>query len=227
MSELGHNSGLSPEEAAAAMERALAPHEPRAAEIEAKAKAATVDDHESAQAAIDFIRMARALGEKARDLQTEIAKPYKDAADAARGVALQFIDRLEDAAGAVNAKLADYNKAKRQRAAELARQQQEAEEALRRRAAEAEGKPTEVTPPPAPEVTPEPARSTIRTNLGGRLTETKKWRPKVVDVTKVPAHILNSPKVIEAIEKVARPFLANGIDVPGVTKDEYDSHTIA
>ena len=224
MPEIGHNSGVSPEIAAAAMTAALAPWEERRAELERKAEGAMVDDVDSAEAAIDFVRMARALADKARDLLAEVEGPYKEAAQAARAVALRFTDTLETAAGTVNDRLAAYNTRRRQRAEEAQREQERAEQQLR----EASG--LETAPPPPESSTPPQKRrksAPIRTMLGGRMSEQQKWRPKVVDVKLVPETILNTPKVREAIESVARAMLQNGIDVPGVEKDYYDTHSIS
>ena len=228
MSEIGHNSGLSPEDAAAAMKRALAPHQPRADEFAKKAAAAKVDDMASAAAAVDFVRMARALADKADALLAEQRAPYQESIDALRGVALQFIDGVKDSADTVNARLAEYNEERRRLAQIAADEQAAAEEELRRRAEAIEGEPASPAPPPPPPPPAAPVKAAaIRTDFGGRMSDQIKWRPKVVDVTQVPEHVLKSPKVIAAIEQVSRDLLKNGIDVPGVEKQTYNSHSIS
>lgn len=223
---MGHNSGLSPEEASEAMKRALAPHQARADEFAAKAKAAVVDDRPSAQAAVDFVRIARALNRKAEELLDEVRKPYQEAANSARSVAMQFIEQLQESIDAVQEKLAAYNAQARRKAAKAAQEQREAEAELRRRAAEAEGETAPPPPPPPPPPAPVKA-APIRTDFGGRMSDQVKWRPKIVDVTLVPEHVLNSPKVRAAIEQVSRDLLKNGIDVPGVEKETYNTHSIS
>lgn len=229
MADIGHNSGLSPEDAAESMKRALAPHKQRAEEFASKAQSAQVDDMPSAQAAVDFVRMARALADKGRELLDEVRQPYKDAAEAARGVAMQFIEDLEESVKIVNDRLAAYNAERRRRAQIAEEEQREAEAELRRRAAEAEGEEVPAksqAPAPTPAPTVKKA-APIRTDYGGRMSDQVKWRPNVVDVTKVPEHVLKSPKVIAAIEQVSRDLLKNGIEVPGVEKQEYNSHSIS
>ena len=226
MSDLGHNSGLSPIDAAESMKRALAPHRERATEFVQKAERAKVDDMASAQAAVDFVKLARALTDQARTLLEEVRQPYKEAAEAARGVAMQFIEEIDEAVDAVQKQLSDYNEERRRKHAEAQAEQRRAEEELRKRAAEAQGEETPAPPPPPPP--PAPAKAApIRTDYGGRMTDQVKWRPKVVDVTKVPEHVLQAPKVIAAIEQVARDLLKNGIDVPGVEKENYNTHSIS
>lgn len=230
MADLGHNSGMSPEDAAAAMERALAPHQDRRAEFERKAAAAKVADLDDARGAIDFIRMSRALADKGRDLLTEIAQPYRDCEAAARGVALRFIENLEASTAAMNDRLRAYNADRHAKAEQAAAAQRDAEEELRRQAAERNGGGPEATPPAPPGPPPTSRRRkapSIRTDLGGRFTEHERWRAKVVDVTKVPETVLKSPRVIEAIAKVATDLLKNGIDVPGVEKEDYTTHSIS
>ena len=124
-----------------------------------------------------------------------------------------------DEAGALIAEMG----ARARKAAEV---QRAAEAALRVRAAAAEGK-REPSPPPPP-AEPEPVKAApIRTDYGSKLVDMQKWRPKVVDVTKVPEHVLKSPKVIAAIEQVSRDLMKNGIDVPGVIKETYNTHSIS
>lgn len=229
MAEAGHNSGLSPEEAAASMERALAPYAQRRDEFVRKAESGTIVDMEAAEAAVDFVRMARALAEKARQLRDEVTAPYTEAVDAARGVALRFIDAVEASAETMNNRLGAYQALRRQKADELAAQQRAAEEELRRQAAARDGGEPDATPP-APSGSPPPSRRkapAIRTALGGRMSEIERFRAKVVDVAKVPEHVLKAPRVIEAIERVAYDLLKNGIEVPGVEKETYTSHSIS
>lgn len=225
MTDIGHNNPVaSPEVAAEMMKDALEPWQARCAEFETKADTLKVTDMDEAAQAVDFIRMARALSEKAGSLSQEVCSPFTDAAGAARNVAIRFNDRLIVAMEKAQAQLDDYNQEKRRKAAALREEQRAEEQRLRDEAAARDGK---VPPEPTPEPTPEPeAPMRIRTDLGGVATIGKKWRPEVFDVTKVPVEILNTPKVKEAIGQVARSMMQNGMTVAGVRKQEYDSTTI-
>lgn len=223
----GHNSGaVSAEDAAEAMKRALAPWEARCVEFETKAGKAVVDSADAAGAGIDFVRMVRALHDKASDLRTEVQGPYRDAALAAGSVAARFLDRLEAAERQMQTALKAYNDDRKAKAAAQAAAQQVEEERLARIAAERDG----VPPPPPPSAPPPVQRrrraAPIRSDLGGVMTEHAKLTVTVTDVTLIPAHILNTPRVLEAIRKVAYDLVKNGIDVPGVTKGEADVTTI-
>lgn len=224
MSEIGHNSGVSAEEAAAAMERALAPYEERRKELVEKAARSKVDDMDAMESAIDFVRISKAISSKARDLLGEVGQPYHEALNAAKAIALRFMDDVDAATETVNDQIKAYNEQRREAARAKAAEQAAAEAALRAKADPQTAR--EQAPPPPP---PEPAvrRAPIRTLTGGRMSETKKWRPKVVDVALVPHSILQTPKVTAAIEQVARDMLKNDIDVPGVIKEQFNTHIIS
>lgn len=222
----GHNSGVSTEQAMEEMRRSLEPWQERRAEFVRKADAAVVDCQDAAEAAVDFVRMARALRDRADNLLGEVREPYQRAAQAATGVANQFTSQLDDAIDKVQGKLRTYNEDRKAKAAAAEAQQREAEERLALQAAERDGLP----PPPAPSAVPAGRRrrkaAPIHTDLGGRMVEQDRWRAKVVDATKVPAMVLNAPRVLEAIRIVAQDLMKNGITVEGVEKEEYTSTTI-
>lgn len=206
--EMGHNLGVSPEIAAEAMRRALAPWQDRRAEFERKANTAVVDCQDAAAAAIDFVRMARALAEKADGLIVEVQGPYAEAAAAAKAVGQQFIESVESSVRKVEGALKAYNEERKLRAAAQQAEQERAEARLR----EAAGAPAQI-PTPAPSRRRKAAP--IRTDLGGLMVEQDRWTVEVVDVRKVPVRVLRSPKVMEAIRIVARDFMKNGDAVPG------------
>lgn len=221
---IGHNSGVSPDVAIEAMKNALAPWQERRAEFEAKAKIANVDCHDAAQAAIDFIRMARALRDKAENLLAETRKPYRDAADAAKGIADQFIDSIDRSTNQMRTALDAYNADRKAKAKALEDAQREAERLLAQKAAERDGGPVPQIPQGAPR---RRKAAPIRTDLGGVMVEQDRWRVEVTDPTLVPAFILKSPKVVDAIRIVARDFIKNGMDVPGCEKIDFTATTIS
>jgi hypothetical protein len=229
VSEIGHNSGaVDPELAAEAMKRALEPWASRKDEFVTKAEAAAVSDMDSAQVAVDFVRMVGALRDKAKELMAEVRAPYSQAADAAGSVAMRFIEELDAAEDAVRGKLRAYRDAARKAAEELEAQQRAEEERLRKEAAARLGE--VAPPPPPPELTPQPRRrrkaAPIRTDLGGMLSEQERWRIRVDDVSQIPENVLNSDRVKEAIAKVAYDLVKNGIAVPGTSKEFYTTETI-
>lgn len=211
MGELGHNSGLvDPELAAESMRRALAPWQDRRAEFERKANSAAVDCQDAAAAAIDFVRMARALAGKGEQLLEEVQGPYVEAAEAARGVALQFLENVESSIRKMQGALEAYNEDRRARARALEEEQAQAEAQLREAAGAAAPAqiPTRKRRKPAP----------IRTDLGGLMVEHDRWTVEVDDPTLAPPAVLRAPKVVEAIRIVARDLIKNGIEVPGCRK---------
>jgi hypothetical protein len=229
MSELGHNSGsVDPELAAEAMKRALAPWEERRAAFVTKAAGAVVEDIDSAAAAIDFVRMVDALREKARDLMTEVRSPYTEAANAAGGVGMRFIESLDQVESEMRDKLEAYNAERKRKSDEVRAAQLAEEERLRSIAATRAG--VEQLPAPAPESSPPPPRrrkaAPIRTDLGGRMSEQERWRIRIDDISQIPHTVLNSDRVKEAIAKVAYDLVKNGIAVPGTSKDYYTTTSI-
>lgn len=215
MSQIGDNSGmLDPELAAESMRRALGPWDARRAEFEAKANRAVVETAEAAQNAIDFVRKARALVERAKLLRDEVQEPYADCARSAGAVATTFIENVESSIRKVRTALENYNAVRRQRAADVAEEQRKAEAALAAQAAARDGA-------PAPQI-PQGARRSrrvsapIRTDTGGLMVEVERDTYEVEDVTLIPAFVLNSPKVKEAIRIVAGDFIKNGMEVPGI-----------
>jgi hypothetical protein len=208
------------------MTRALAPWEKRRDELVTKAEKVEVKDLQAAEDAVDFIRMARALTSKAVELKSEVQKPYDEAQAAVRNTAQRFIDTITGAIETVQERLDDY-RAERAEAARKAQAEQEAEEARLR----AENAPPSL--PAAPERSdaaappPKPRKAApIRTKLGGLATEQQRWRAKVTDVSLVPAHVLESDTVKDAIAKVAGGMMQHGIAVPGVEKEHYTTTSI-
>ena len=206
------------------MRRALAPWEKRRDELVAKAANVEVKDLQAAEDAVDFIRMARALTAKAGELKGEVQKPYDEAQAAVRSTAQRFVDTIVGAIETVQEQLDRY-RADRAEAARKAQAEQEAEEARLR----AENAPPSL--PAAPERSQAPVSkprkaAPIRTRMGGLATEHERWRAKVTDVSLVPAHVLESDTVKDAIAKVAGGMMQHGIKVPGVEKEHYTTTTI-
>lgn len=221
---LGHNSGLDPEAASAEMAAALQPYRARKDEFASKAKATSIEDLEAAEDAVDFIRMARALKAKADELKRETQEPYDRATAAVRNTAQRFIDEIDDAIRVVQDKLNGYRD-KRAEAAEKARLEQEAEERRMREASAAPSLPKAPVKSSAP-LAPSRKTAPIRTKMGGMASEQQRWTAKVVDVSQVPKHILESEPVMAAIARVAGDMMKHGIAVPGVEKDTYTTTTI-
>ena len=228
MSTIGHNSGLSPEAAAAEMQSALDPYVARKNEFVAKANSVTVENMASAEDAVDFIRMAKALARKARELSDEARAPYDQITATIRNTAQRFIDEVEEAGTRVEERLAAFNRERRRKAAEQKRQQEAEAQALREAAAtKNKAKALPDAPVHIEESAPAPKRaSPIRTMTGGIASDQKRVQAKVVDVTKVPVSILQTPKVIAAIEQVARPMVQNGITIEGIEAKTHISTTI-
>jgi len=216
--ELGHNSGLiDPDIAAEAMRRSLAPWQDRRAEFERKAAASKVASQDDARAAIDFVRMARALVTKAELLRDDVQGPYEIAAASAGGIARDFIEKVEAAIATVEGNLKAYNEERRRRAQAREAEQAAAEAALAA-AADDRGAPPVQIPAKPPGGKKKRKVAPVRSDLGGLMVETDKWTVEVEDVSLVPLMVLKSARVMEAIRIVARDFMKNDVEVAGCRK---------
>lgn len=192
---------------------AMEPRKERLDYILERANAKQVTDRVTAGDAGDIIKIGREFLDIVEADRVARTKPYRDAADAAKAVADEFMDPLVDALAKLKARIDEWD------AAEDARilAQQREQEQFFADAAKHESVP-DTCPAPAPRQ-PElkPAkRSKIVGDLGARVHQVEEKTYRVVDVRAVPDMILNSETVKAAIIQVAKAMSKHMPKIDGI-----------
>lgn len=209
---LGDNQPPSPIEILVAAQReAIEPRAERLAYILERASAKTVVDRETAGQAGDIIKVAGEFIEIVENDRLERTRPYREAADAAKGVADEFLQPLRDAVGELHARLNAWD-AEEQARITAQRTEQEAFFA----AQEKHESVTDPCPaPPPPKMRPAKRRR-ITGDLGARVDQVEVLEYRVVDVRQVPDMILNSKTVHDAIIQVAKSMRRHMPTIAGI-----------
>jgi len=193
--------------------------------IVGRADAKKISDRETAGQAGDIIKVAGEFEKIVENDRIALTKPYRDAADAAKGECDQFLEPLRDAIERLRARLKEWSDAEDQRIAE---QQAEQDRFFADPVADPPAQPdaknepdcqpaAKPAPPPPPPSTLKPAkRRKIVGDLGARVSQIERKHYRVVDVRAVPDFILNSSTVHEAIVQVAKSMAKHMPEIAGI-----------
>lgn len=230
-----HNRPPSPVEALTAEQRdALLVFMPRRDELVAAAEKKNVFDRASAGDAADIIRIAREVYERIDADRRERTAPYRQAADAAKGVADEFWQPVVDALEALRDRVKAWTDAEDARIAEQKAEQERAMDAMRqaqRPAPVVSAGGAETTPVPSarqyrqPDVRPA-AKRKIRGDMGATLSTVEKFEYHVTDIKLVPDWILATPTVHAAIVQVVKSMAKHVGDIPGIERTTITDNQI-
>lgn len=220
MSEIGHNSSHR-EAARQAAQELVNTRTPRRDEFVAAIQAKTVTDREKAGDGVDLISLAKKFANTVEDERKAITDPYREAAEAGKGVVDDFMVPLEEAMTALRARIDEWDAGEQSR---IEAQRREQEEALRqmRQAPRATAKEIaeHLTSSPS-EAVPDlkPARTRpVRGDLGGKMHQADVVTWTVDDVSLIPRHILETETVKRAICQVAKDNDKHTKSIPGMTR---------
>lgn len=219
-----HNRPPSPVETISADQReALQTFQQRKEEILASANAKHVFDRISAGDAGDIIRIAGEVKKRIDAERMDRSKPYRDAADAAKGIVDEFWSPVDDALTNLRRRLKEWTDAEDARI-EAQRAEQEAEMARMRAASAPPPVPASAAPAPAP--FKPAAKRKIRGDLGATVSTVEKAQYRVVDVKQIPDWIMATPTVHEAIIQVVKSMAKHTGDIPGIERTTFTDNQI-
>jgi hypothetical protein len=206
---IGHNQPKSPvDELVVAQREALTSEKRERLEyIIAKAEAKDVVDRETAGQAGDIIKVADEFTKLIDNDRIDRTRPYRDAADRAKGIADEFLEPLRAAIERLHARLDAWSDAEDER---IKAQQAEQEAFF----AKPDLTPSVQSPTPPPMM---PAkRRKITGDLGARVTQVDVKQYRVVDIRAVPDFILNSETVKAAVVQVAKSLGKHMSEIDGI-----------
>lgn len=219
-----HNRPPSPVETISVDQReALQTFQQRKEEILASANAKQVFDRISAGDAGDIIRIAGEVKKRIDAERMDRSKPYRDAADAAKGIVDEFWSPVDDALTNLRRRLKEWTDAEDARI-EAQRAEQEAEMARMRAASAPPPTPASAAPAPAP--FKPAAKRKIRGDLGATVSTVEKAQYRVVDVKQIPDWIMATPTVHEAIIQVVKSMAKHTGDIPGIERTTFTDNQI-
>lgn len=158
----------------------------------------------------DVIGIAKTVLERLESRRDELIEPYREAAGVVRREVEGFWSEITEEMDRLQALVDAFRQAEEDRIRQQQLEQAAEQAAMR---ASAGGAPEPSTPPPPPA---DVAFKPIRGTYGARVGTTKTTEIRVVDVTKVPLNILNSPRVLDAIVSVARDFAKHADTIDGL-----------
>lgn len=219
-----HNRPPSPVETISVDQReALQTFQQRKEEILASANAKQVFDRISAGDAGDIIRIAGEVKKRIDAERMDRSKPYRDAADAAKGIVDEFWSPVDDALTNLRRRLKEWTDAEDARI-EAQRAEQEAEMARMRAASAPPPAPASAAPAPAP--FKPAAKRKIRGDLGATVSTVEKAQYRVVDVKQIPDWIMATPTVHESIIQVVKSMAKHTGDIPGIERTTFTDNQI-
>jgi hypothetical protein len=232
----GHNRPPSPVEALSSEQRdAVAVFQARRDEIVQSAMRKQVVDRATAGDAGDIIRIASEVKKRIDIDRVDRSKPYRDAADAAKGVVDEFWSPVDEALNDLRARLKAWTDAEDER---IAAQQREQEEAMNRMRAAAPATQQQPVSPAGGGTTPQPpagrtsapprapAKRKIRGDLGATVSTVEKAEYRVTDVRAVPDWIMATPTVQDAIISVVKSIRRHAGDIPGIERITFSANQI-
>lgn len=226
-----HNQRVSPVETLSAEQRdALITFEKRRDELVTAAGAKMVFDRISAGDAGDIIRISGEVKKRIDADRMERTTPYRDAADAAKGVVDEFWHPVDDALDALRSRLKEWTDAEDARIEAQKAEQEAAMERMRQQRLpmhtipHVAGQPTTTTSPPPP--FKPAARRKIRGDLGSTVSTVEKVVYRVSDVKAVPDWIMATPTVHEAIIAVVRSMAKHSGDIAGIERTAVSDNQI-
>ncbi len=231
-----HNRPPSPVETISADQReALQTFQQRKEEILASANAKRVFDRISAGDAGDIIRIAGEVKKRIDAERMDRSKPYRDAADAAKGIVDEFWSPVDDALTNLRRRLKEWTDAEDARiAAQQAEQEAEMQRMRQARlpmhpmphvAGEPEGSLPATAPASIPGLKSAHKRK-IRGDLGATVSTVEKAQYRVVDVKQIPDWIMATPTVHEAIIQVVKSMAKHTGDIPGIERTTFTDNQI-
>lgn len=221
MTDLLSNSAAVPLAEIAAEEARLAlfPHQQRRADLIDALQKVDVRDEEEMRRAVDKIALSSALRREAETKVEPIGAPYREAGNAVRGVALNFLDPLRLAEQAAHRSINEFRARQRQAAADAKNAQLAREAELRRQAGLEVEQPALVRPE---DVHLAPARSDYRGQVFDRRTTTV----TILDPRLLPDEVLKSPGVTAALETAVRRLSTLTRDIPGALLEDGKASSV-
>lgn len=219
---IGHNLPRISADAVAEIKDALRAFDERRASILKSARNVVVRSKLDVGAVADIVKVEGQVWERIDLVRKDALLKFKEAYDAGTRATMAYwkevvdeIDRIKD--------LADtWTREEDKRIADQRAEQAAEDQRLRDAAAAA----NPVAPAPVAPVLAPVKRAPIRGDLGGKIIQTTRRKYHVVSVKKVPAVILNSPKVHEAICAVAAEMSKHlGEDIAGLGFVVEDSNS--
>lgn len=227
-----HNRPPSPVVALVAEQKdALVPFAKRRDELVASASRVQVFDRASAGDAADVIRIANEVFKKIDQDRLDRSNPYRQAADAAKGVVDEFWQAVADALDELRARLNAWTEAEDKRIADQQAEQEAAmnrmrEEAAATQLASASPARSDATTSGGQPVGQKPFRRRIRGDLGATLTTAEQKQYRVSDIKLVPDWIMATPTVHNAIIQVVKSMAKHAGEIPGIEQSTVSANKI-
>jgi hypothetical protein len=234
----GHNRPPSPVETLSAEQReALQTYTQRRDELVESAGKKKVFDRISAGDAGDIIRIANEVKKRIDADRTDRTKPYRDAADAAKGVVDEFWQPVDEVLDALRQRLKDWTDAEDDRIAQQQAEQDAAMLAMREQTLAAlksvkdqtgvtEGAAGEPQRRSAPPPFLPAARRKIRGDLGATVSTVERAQYRVSDIKLVPDWIMATPTVHDAIIAVVKSMAKHAGEIPGIERTTFSENKI-
>lgn len=180
----------------------------RKAEFMRSAAAAVVRDRDTAGDAADLVKLAGEVREMIEAKRLERSNPFRDTANALKGVADDFWREVGDAMKEVSCKIDEWDRDEKKRILDQRIEQQRMEDELTKASGVA---------PLLPTSAPIPARrAPIRGMLGATVSEVEVKTYEIEDFKLIPEYILGSETVNRAILEVARTMSKHMGAIPGI-----------
>lgn len=209
LAEIGHNSGATPAEIAAdEVAAAVAMFKERRDALIADADKRAVTDNDSIGRAADVRSMIRTLRETIEIRAKEIAAPYAQASSTVKRHFENFVVDLDAADARIDQRVRDCREDQRAKAAKQAKEQADAEAALRAK----HSMPAAAPMPDAPISLP-----TVKGDYGSAVGDRTVKVFTYKDPKKLPMDVLKAAGVEKAIQQALRDYHKIHKTIPGVT----------
>jgi hypothetical protein len=189
----------------------------------------TIDDEETARVAGEYRAQAQKLIKDLDAERLEMTAGARATVEAINGKFNEQIDALKAKERAISKAISNYmdrrdaeQRRQREEAARAAREEQQQREAI---AAE-RGEEAPPPPPPKPVVQTDPFK--LHGSHGSTTSQRDNWKYRLVDITKVPEHLLVLPedRIAKAIANAAvkqaiKARLSQATDLPAASRQTY------